>query len=576
MNVRSLTTLKLPTINIRLPQWLQRLIAHLSQAERIILAWLAILFVISGAWSIVGYINRHTTLIPQSGGVYREAAVGQPRYINPILAGANDLDVDITRLIYSSLFKLDSNMEVQNDLASGYTLSEDKKTYTVTLRNDVRWHDGQPFTAEDVIFTIRSIQTPDYGSPLKSSFDGVTVTKIDDYTVNFALTDVYAPFLMNLTTGIVPQHVWKDVAPKNSSLAEQMLKPVGSGPYRFAELKTRRKTGEITEFHLTRNEQYHGPRQLLDEIVFHFYNSHEEATNALIGNGVDGIGFLPLSLLEKAQDTNQVVHHLRLPQYFGLFFNSQKNTIVGDAGVRNALSLAVNREEIVTEALQGQGEPLHLPIPPGVFAFNDELAPPEFNVEAAKQNLEDAGWKDVDGDGVREKDNERLHIKISTTDWPEYVLTAEVVQRQWRAIGVETQIEHFSAGTIQQTVIAPRNYEILFFGEILSADPDPYPFWHSTQTNNLNFAQFKNQEVDKLLEAARKTIDRTERQRLYKEFQGKILDIKPAIILYRPYYLFATDDKVRGINANFGALAASRFNNIEEWHVNTKRVWKQE
>lgn len=567
-------TLRLPAVMAGLPAWAQRIVGHLSQAERIILAWLIVIFIVSGSWSIIAYISRNSILTPQVGGIYREAAVGQPRYINPILAGANDLDVDISRLVYSSLFKLDSNMAVQNDLATGYTLSPDQKTYTVQLRSDILWHDGQPFTAEDVLFTIRSIQTPDYGSPLRVNFEGVTVEKVDDYTVTFTLKDIYAPFLMNLTVGIVPQHVWKDVAPKNASLAEQMLKPVGSGPYSFAEIKTRRKTGEITEFSLVRYEQYHGPRQYLDGISFNFYNSHDEANNALLSNAVDGLGFLPLSLYAKTRDANEMVHHLRLPQYFGLFFNGQKNPTVADAGVRSALALAINREEIVTKALQGQGEPLHLPIPPGVFAFNDEIDPPEFNIEAAKQNLEDAGWKDVDGDGIREKNNERLHLKITTTDWPEYVLTAEVVQQQWQAIGVETQIEHFSAGTIQQIVIAPRNYEILFFGEILSADPDPYPFWHSTHVNNLNFAQFKNQEVDKILEVARKTIDRGERQRLYKDFQGKILDIKPAIILYRPYYLFATDNDVRGVNANFAALAAGRFNNIEEWHVNTKRVWK--
>lgn len=564
MNIRSL----------RLPVWSQRVLDHLTAAERGTLSILLVVLLISGFWSLIGYIGRHSTLVPQAGGTYREASVGQPRYINPILAGANDLDVDLSRLVYSSLFKLDRNMELQPDLATGFSLSEDKKTYTVPLRSDVLWHDGQPFTTEDVVFTIRSIQTPDYGSPLRSSFEGVTVTKVDDYTVSFTLGEAYAPFLMNLTIGMVPQHVWKDVAPKNASLVEQMLKPVGTGPYRFSEIKTRRKTGEITAFHMQRYEQYHGPRQYLNEIIFSFYNTHEDAANALLANQVDGLGFLPLSLLEQIRDANQSIHHLRLPQYFGLFFNNQKNAILADAGLRNALSLAINREEIVSQALQGQGEPLHLPIPPGLFVFNDELAPPEYNVAAAIQNLEDAGWKDLDGDGIREKDNQPLQVKISTTDWPEYVLTAELVQQQWRAIGVATQIEHFSAGTIQQTVIAPRNYEILFFGEILSADPDPYPFWHSTQVNNLNFAQFKNQDVDKILEAARQTNDRAERQRLYKEFQGHILDIKPAIILYRPYYLFATDDNVRGVNANFAALAAGRFNNIEEWHVKTKRVWK--
>lgn len=564
MNIRSL----------HLPVWSQRVLDHLTAAERGTLSILLVVLLISGFWSLIGYIGRHSTLVPQTGGTYREASVGQPRYINPILAGANDLDVDLSRLVYSSLFKLDRNMELQPDLATGFSLSEDKKTYTIPLRSDVLWHDGQPFTAEDVVFTVRSIQTPDYGSPLRSSFEGVTVTKVDDYTVSFTLGEAYAPFLMNLTIGIVPQHVWKDVAPKNASLVEQMLKPVGTGLYRFSEIKTRRKTGEITAFHMQRYEQYHGPRQYLNEIVFSFYNTHEDAANALLANQVDGLGFLPLSLLEQVREAKQAIHHVRLPQYFGLFFNSQKNSLLADAGLRNALSLAINREEIVAQALQGQGEPLHLPIPPGLFVFNNELAPPEYNVAAAIQNLEDAGWKDLDGDGIREKDNQPLQVKISTTDWPEYVLTAELVQQQWRAIGVATQIEHFSAGTIQQTVIAPRNYEILFFGEILSADPDPYPFWHSTQVNNLNFAQFKNQAVDKLLEAARQTNDRAERQRLYKEFQGHILDIKPAIILYRPYYLFATDDKVRGINANFAALAAGRFNNIEEWHVKTKRVWK--
>lgn len=560
--------------SIRLPVWSQRVLDHLTAAERSALSILLVVLLISGFWSLIGYIGRHSTLVPQPGGIYREASVGQPRYINPILAGANDLDVDLSRLVYSSLFKLDRNMELTPDLATGFSLSEDKKTYTVPLRSDVLWHDGQPFTAEDVVFTIRSIQTPDYGSPLRSSFEGVTVTKVDDYTVSFTLGEAYAPFLMNLTIGIVPQHVWKDVAPKNASLVEQMLKPVGTGPYRFSEIKTRRKTGEITAFHMQRYTQYHGPRQYLNAIIFSFYNTHEDAANALLANQVDGLGFLPLSLLEQVRAANQSIHHVRLPQYFGLFFNNQKNAILADAGLRNALSLAINREEIVSQALQGQGEPLHLPIPPGLFVFNDELAPPEYNVAAAIQNLEDAGWKDIDGDGIREKDNQPLQVKISTTDWPEYILTAELVQQQWRAIGVATQIEHFSAGTIQQTVIAPRNYEILFFGEILSADPDPYPFWHSTQVNNLNFAQFKNQDVDKLLEAARQTNDRAERQRLYKEFQGHILDIKPAIILYRPYYLFATDDNVRGVNANFAALAAGRFNNIEEWHVKTKRVWQ--
>ena len=240
------------------------------------------------------------------------------------------------------------------------------------------------------------------------------------------------------------------------------------------------------------------------------------------------------------------------------------------------MALGTDRTAIVAEALEGEGEPVHLPIPPGIFGYNTELDTPEYDPEAAKQNLAEAGWKDVDGDGWREKDDVRLHLKITTTDWAEYIRTAEVLQRQWKELGIEVEVEHLGVGTIQQTVIRPRDYEILLFGELLSAIPDPYPFWHSTQTRSpgLNFSLFKNEEVDGLLEEARKTADENERLEKYKQFQGIILDLKPAIMLYRPLYLFAAHRKVRGIDANFGYLTSDRFNNIEQWHVRTKRVWK--
>ncbi|MEX1997459.1 MAG: ABC transporter substrate-binding protein [Candidatus Andersenbacteria bacterium] len=569
--------LSLPAVKLSTPHWFKVLVANMSRVERVVVSWLALTLLASAVMSIVGYIERHTQLIPQTGGTYTEAAVGQPRYLNPVLAGANDLDVDISHLVYSSLFRLDQNLELHPDLATEYTISADHREYTIHFRPDITWHDGERFTADDVIFTIRSIQTPEYGSPLESAFEGVEVQKINDTTVLFKLRQPYAPFLNTLTVGIIPEHVWESIAPRNAALAEQMLKPVGTGPFQFAEIATRRKTGDITSLRLIRNPKYYGQHPYLDEVMFSFFPTHEEAIQALTTGNVDGVGFLPLQLLGKADRQNSLdIHRLLLPQYFGLFFNQQKNDILSDAGVRNALAQATDRTQIVEEALVGEGEPLHLPIPPGIFAFNSDLPAPQFDPEAAKKNLEEAGWKDTDGDGVREKDNKRLHLKITTTDWPEYVQTAEIVQQQWQAAGVETEIEHFGAGTIQQTAVRPREYEILLFGEILSAQPDPYPFWHSTQTRNpgLNFALFKDEEVDKLLEEARKTIDVEQRQEKYEAFQGKILDIKPALILYRPYYLFATNDDVRGLEIHHAGLPSDRFNNIERWHVRTKRVWK--
>lgn len=563
---------------LAIPAWAQPWLDRMTIREKTLLALLAVILLISGILTVIGFIDRRTHLIAQFGGTYREAAVGQPRYINPILAGANDLDLDLTSLVYSSLFRLNNNFEVENDLATDYSLSEDQKTYTVHLRRDVSWHDGQPFTADDVVFTIRSIQTADYGSPLLSSFQGVQVEKTDDYTVTFTLKQSYAPFITNLTVGIVPHHVWENIPPKNASLAEQMLKPVGTGPFKFSEIATRRKTGEITTFSLARHEGYYGQRPYLDQIIFYFYATHEEAMQALLAGKADGVGFLPLSLAPQAKTRKSLtVERLLLPQYFGLFFNQSKNDILSDAGVRSALDLATDREKIITEALDGEAKVLAVPFTSGFFQF-ESLPESNFDAEKAKQNLEDAGWKDTDGDGIREKNNKKLSLKISTTDWPEYVKTAEIIQSNWHVVGVEVQIEHFGPGTIQQTVVGPREYEILLYGEILPAQPDPYPFWHSTQTRapGLNLALFKDQKVDKLLEEARQTSDIAVRKEKYTEFLSHILDVHPAVILYQPYYLFAHDSSLRGNAMTNVSLPAGRFTDIEDWHVKTKRVWGTE
>lgn len=562
---------------IKLPQWAITLYTSMTSIERAALGILLLLLIASGTASVLRFIQTRTQLIPQDGGIYREAAVGQPRYLNPILASANDLDIDITRLVYSGLFRYNSDFELVGDLATDVEISDNQKEYTIHLKPDVSWHDGQPLTVDDVVFTIRSIQTPDYGSPLSPMFQGVTIEKVDDTTVRFILTQPYTPFLSSLTVGIVPEHVWSQIEPQNAPLAEQMLKPIGSGPFKFAEIITRRKTGDITTLRLARNETYYGTKPHLDEITFTFFTSHEEATDALLSDQADGVGFLPLQLLDRAQSGTRIIHRLLLPQYFGLFFNQQKNEVLRDASVRSAFALATNRQRIVTEALNSQGEVLHLPIPANATPYQGDFAIPVEDTEAAKQNLTDNGWEDRDGDGIREKDGQKLKVTITTTDWPEYIKTAQIIQQQWQAIGAKVELEHLSAGTIQQTIIQPRDYEILLFGQILPAEPDPYPFWHSTQTRSpgLNLALFKNEEVDKLLEEARKQPDVDQRQEKLQEFQNKILELNPAIILYQPYYLFATSRNVRGVNANYAALPAGRFNNIEQWHVKVERVWKK-
>lgn len=562
----------------KVPPWALKLYWHASLHERIMVAALGILLIISGLVFIVQVYRNNTTLVPQSGGTYTEASFGQPRYLNPILAQASDLDVDITRLVYSPLFSLDSSLNLQNELADRYDVSADRKEYTVYLKHGVTWHDGEAFTADDVVFTIRSIQTPDYGSPLLNAFQGVDVSRVDDYTVLFKLKQPYTPFLSSLTIGITPQHVWENVAPKNAALAEQMLKPVGTGPYKFSEITTRRKTGEIVSLELIRNPAFFGTRPYLDTIIFTFYPTQEEAFQALQTGRADGISFLPLPLFEQARQGRAItIKRLFLPQYFALFFNQAKQPKLKSAELRQALTLALDRNQIVKEALHDEGEAISVPLIAHPPITPDEFPPPVFDLAAARQLLDSAGWKDIDGDGIREKNDERLHLTINTTDWPEYVKTAELVQQQWRNIGIETEIKHFGAGTIQQSVVRPRDYDILLFGEILSAVPDPYPFWHSSQVKSpgLNLALLQDKAIDRLLEDARQSSDPEQQKEKYTEFLRRFADLKPAIILYQPHYLFASAQKVHSDATAQAALPSDRFNSIASWYVKTRRVWKQ-
>lgn len=562
-----------------LRDWWHILLQYTSWREKAALIALATTLVGSAVFTITGFIRRNTQLIPQAGGSYTEAAVGEPRYINPILVSSNNVvDADISNLVFSSLFKLNANLELEGDLATTYTVSPDGLKYTVSLRDNALWHDGQTLTADDVVFTIRSIQTADYNSPLANSFQGVQVDTPDPHTVVFTLKQPYAPFLHSLTVGIVPKHIWEQIPPQNAALAEQMLKPVGSGPFQFAEIVSRRKTGEVTSLRLVRNDKYYGQRPYLDTFNFIFFPTPEEALAALTSKNADGVSFLPYSQLDAIKHRGSLqVRHMVLPQYFALFFNPIKNELLSDAGIRAALALAINRQTIIDEALGGEAVPLNGPIPPGIFSFDSEINPPTYNPDVAKQNLDEAGWKDSNGDGIRDKDGKKLSLTITTTDWPEYIHTAQLVQSEWQAIGVETAIQNFGAGSIQQAVVGPRDYDVLLYGEVLSTDPDPYPFWHSSQTHSpgLNLSLFKDKDVDKLLEDARKAVNKDDRREKYVEFQRRFLDLNPAIILYQPYYLFAQSNHVQGLTMTRGNLPVSRLNDIENWYVKTKRVWKK-
>ncbi|TSC64323.1 MAG: putative ABC transporter substrate binding protein [Parcubacteria group bacterium Gr01-1014_106] len=529
-------------------------------------------------WGAASLLEDATSIVAAPGGTVRMGAVGQPRFVLPILAQTSDTDMDLSRLVYSGLLTATPNGTLVGDLAESVQVAEDGKTYTVKLRQNIRWHDGEPFTVDDVLLTVRLIQDPAVKSPIASKFQGVTVTKEDDTTVRFSLKEPYASFLPTLQLGILPAHIWSQVPSQGIALTEYVLRPIGTGPFKFDRLKRAEFSGEIREYTLVRNTTFHRAAPFLDSLQFRFFATTDDLFRALRQGEIESVTFLPPAFVQDAERLRTVtVQRLRLPQYFAIFFNQTKQAIFGDAAVRRALTAAVDRDALIRDALHGEGVRVDAPIPPGSVGYASDLPVTGFDVERAKQNLDEAGWKDGDGDGIREKNGVALRFTLSTTDWPEYVRTAELLAEQWRVIGADVSVQPATVGTMQTDILRPRNYDALLYGEVLGVDPDPYPFWHSTQTRDpgVNLALFKDREADKLLEEARKTTNTEKRAAIYRKFQERIIGEAPAIFLYSPTYAYALPHRVQGTFMESGPLPSDRFATVETWSMRTTRLWKR-
>lgn len=269
------------------------------------------------------------------------------------------------------------------------------------------------------------------------------------------------------------------------------------------------------------------------------------------------------------------VHSMRIPHYFLSFFNQTKSIALAYDEVREALSLAVDREELVQEALDGRGTAIQSPFLPETPGTNGEAFPETPNIDRAKQILEENGWG-VGEDGVRFKDDVRLEFDIVTVDWPEFMHTADLLREQWREVGIQANVKVVTVFDLGQNYIRPREYDALLFAHATSTHPDLFSYWHSSQKNDpgLNLALFQNDEADELLEKAREAVDQNERAELYRQFQEVFASENPAVYLFSPDYLYPISERVEGITVEQIANPSDRFSHVSQWYVKTKRVFK--
>lgn len=533
--------------------------------------------------------NRAFRDEPARGGQFIEAMVGQPRTFNPLFAD-DDSEIDLTRLLFSGLTRPAGDGSVLPDLASHWAISPDGKTYTFTLKSGLLWHDLQPVTADDVVFTARLAadrNIPDVQkSRLAEPWQRATVEKIDDLTVAVHLEEAYAPFLNAAMLGLLPAHLLADVPP--AQVAEHpfsVRSPIGTGPYRLESLEDP-EGPDGYRVQLARFDEHWaaGDRTpYLDRLVFQFYPALDKAVDALGERSAQGLGRVPAALMSRLGAEGQTQNRAAVQAGYTLVYLNPSEPAFANRSVRQALSLALDRRGIVddTGLLNGQGVPAVSPIPPGSWAYDHSLPEPRFDLDAARRILDESGWIDSDGDGVRDRDGQPLSFTLGTRgDDPMMVAIAERIQRDWSGIGIGVEVEPIDRQDLAETLRNRAYAALLLDWETREYDPDPYALWHSSQIDfpGQNFAGFKNTEADRMLVEARQAnpesgIDK--RRSLYQAFQRIFAEELPALMLYHPaYHYVVTDGNVGGIQLpELLVEPADRFATLSDWFVQTERVF---
>lgn len=563
----------------RLPSWRQ--IRHLpevlSKNDSLRLKIGAFLVFIGLAIFGTDFYYRYTVIAPAVGGQLTEGIVGTPRSLNPLLSPSNDVDADLVSLMYSGLFTIDGDGKIIPDLVLNYTVSDDQKSYALDIRKDVRWHDGKPLTVDDVIFTFSLLQDPAWKSPLASSFQEVSIERTDDDTLTFILDRPFAPFISKLRFGIMPRHIWKDITPQNALLSEHNLKPVGTGPMQFMSLK-RDKRGFVLSYTVDRYPQYHRTPTFIEQMTFKFYPDYSVAIEALRKRQVDSLSFVPRDMRPQVREMAHALPiSLEMPQYTAVFFNPNLNQALDDVDVRRALAMSIDKSRILFEVLDGEGHPLDLP---PISGYSDSLTNsiPHDLVKAA-ESLDKAGWTlDEDTNLRTDEDDKTLSVTLTSVKQSEHLAVMRIIKEGWTSIGVDVTLQAIPASDIHRTVIRPREYEALLFGQLLEADPDPYPFWHSSQVSDpgLNLAQYSSSPADEAIESARNTSDPTVRQAEYRRFLEILASDIPAAFLYSPTYTYPVPNTMQGFTGKRITVPADRFASLSSWYLETKRAWSSE
>lgn len=498
-------------------------------------------------------------MVPTYGGEIREGVIGTPRFINPVLA-TGDQDKDLTALVFAGLTKKHTDGVVSLDMAQSITESDDALTYVVTIKNQARFHDGEKVTADDIMYTIATIENPLIKSPHRIEWEGVAVEKNNDTQVTFTLKKPFPRFKEALSVGILPKHIWKNLNEDQFSLSELNIRAIGSGPYAISNITT--ESGIPVSFVLKAHTHYTLGRPYIETLRIFTYQNEKYLLKAFGDHDIDRMYGIAPEKIKTLNISTSTIETSLLPRTFAVFFNPNKLSPLADKNVREALQMAINKQAIVDQVLFKYGKVINSPYP-----FDEELGEETYNPTKARELLlKSKALKNA---------SSTLEITLATANTEEMKKVAEMIKEAWGHIGVHATIAIYDISDLNQNIIKDREFQTLLFGAITESPSDLYAFWHSSQRNypGLNISNYVSKNLDSNLEILRESSDKEELTEAYEAVKREFKEETPGIFLFAPSLVYVTRDKNVSPLPLYSYDNSSRFMLIESWYRYTDKIW---
>ena len=549
---------------------------RLANVRRRVSIWVVLILVMIGVSAVQWHISRNsfTTMTYASGGSYSEGVLGPLENLNPIFAKTS-AEKSAAKLLFSSLYRYDSTGNIKTDLADGVKVNDKETEYTVKLKKNLKWSDGHDLTINDVIFTLKLLANPEVGAEI-SGWRSIKFEKVSEDSVKFILPASYSPFVHALTFPIVPEHALKDVKPSNLREHDFSKAPISSGPFAFRLLQNVTSDGSKKVLYLQSNGNYYGGTTKLDRFQLYVYPNQDDIVKSLRTREITGTPELIYNdQPAEVKAMYAAESHSLNNGVYALFNNNSQ--FLQSKSIRQALALSVDTGKL-RQSLSLSPEELSGPI---LHKFLGKSSQPlGYDTKKAKSLLDAEGWKVVDN--ARQKENIKLKLNMVVLKNNNYEKAAQYLAQAWRNdLNIEVDVKvidpNDASQNILQTILQPRNFDVLIYELSLGGDPDAYAYWHSSQvTNNgLNFSNYNNAVADDALESGRSKLSLKQRSDRYEKFANTWKTDAPAIALYQPKFDYIHIRSVRVLDEKTEVVnPVDRYVDVQYWAAEKQSVYK--